>query len=289
MSTWHLSLRQQPALRLDLRSVTPAALADLSAAQIEQLPLPLGTALAPLGEWFNVKPLASDSLDLLLEGDLSRVDRIGWQLGQGRVRVEGSVGDYLGACMRGGDLVVTGSAGDLAACEMAGGRLEIVGNAGDFVASTLPGSMDGMRGGTLVVRGNVGQRCADRMRRGTLVIHGDAGDFLASRLVAGSIALAGAAGRIRPGACAVARWSLRRATRRSSWCPARPLCRPAPRRLSSGNCWRATWPNTAAPLPACRSAESRAGWVIWRWTARVRSSCPRDAGAAVEILPAIRT
>jgi formylmethanofuran dehydrogenase subunit C len=194
MSTWQLSLRQQPALRLDLRSVSPEALAELSAAQVEQVPLPLGNTTSPLGEWFRVAPLVSDSLDLLLEGDLSRVDRIGWQLGQGRVRVAGSAGDYLGACMRGGDLLVTGSAGDLAACEMAGGRLEIGGNAGDFVASTLPGSMDGMRGGTLVVRGSVGQRCADRMRRGTLVIHGDAGDFLASRLVAGSIALAGRCG-----------------------------------------------------------------------------------------------
>lgn len=194
MSTWHLSLRQQPALRLDLRSIHPVALADLSAAQIEQLPLPLGTGFTPLGEWFTVKPLAAPDLDLLLEGDLSRVDRMGWLLGQGRVRVDGAVGDYFGAAMRGGELQCTGNAGDLAGCEMAGGRLEVGGNAGDFVAATLPGSMDGMRGGTLVVRGDVGQRCGDRMRRGSLVVHGDAGDFFASRLVAGTLALGGRCG-----------------------------------------------------------------------------------------------
>lgn len=194
MSTWQLSLREQPALRLDLRSVNPAALAELTAAQIEQMPLPMGNTTTPLGEWFRVEPLGSGGVDLLLTGDLSRVDRIGWQLTQGRVQVDGAAGDYLGGAMRGGELVVSGSAGDLAACEMAAGRLEIGGNAGDFVASTLPGSMDGMRGGTLVVQGDVGQRCADRMRRGTLVIHGNAGDFLASRLVAGTIALAGRCG-----------------------------------------------------------------------------------------------
>jgi len=194
MSTWHLTLRQQPMLRLDLRSLNPAALADLSQADIERLPLPFGNAFSPLGEWFNVQPLASEACDLLLEGDLRRVDRIAWQLVSGRVQVEGPAGDHLGACMSGGEVHASGDAGDLAACEMAGGTLRVAGNVGDFAASTLPGSMDGMRGGLFVVQGHAGDRLADRMRRGTLLVHGNVGDFAASRMVAGTVALAGGCG-----------------------------------------------------------------------------------------------
>lgn len=203
MSTWQLTLRQRPALRLDLRSLSPTLLAGLSAAEIEHLPLPCGNALTPLGEWFSLQPLASDAADLRLVGDLSRCDRIGWQLDQGRVQVEGSAGDYLGAAMRGGSVSTCGDAGALAGCEMAGGTLHVAGNVGDFAASALPGSMDGMRGGLFVVQGHAGERLADRMRRGTLVVHGNAGDFAASRLVAGTVAVGGALGA-HPG------WGMRR-------------------------------------------------------------------------------
>lgn len=194
MSIWHLKLKAQPALRLDLRSINPTALAELSQREVEQLPLPCGNACTPLGEWFSVQALTSDSTDLRIEGDLSQVDRIAWQLASGRVQVQGPVGDYLGAAMNGGHLTVHGNAGVLAACEMAGGHLTVHGNVGDFAASTLPGSMDGMRGGQLVVHGDAGARLADRMRRGTVVVHGSVGDFAASRMVAGTVAIAGSCG-----------------------------------------------------------------------------------------------
>ena len=188
-----LRLRQAPGLRLDLRGLTPAALAGLDAAAIERLPLAQGRHALPLAEFFDVTA-EGDGDTLVFEGDLSRCDRIGWQMAAGRIVVEGPVGDHAGAGMTAGVLQVQGDAGLLAACEMAGGELRIDGNVGDFAASAQPGSLDGMRGGSLVVRGNAGARCGDRMRRGTVLVFGDAGDFLASRMVAGSIALGGSAG-----------------------------------------------------------------------------------------------
>lgn len=192
MSGYTLTLKAAPALRLDLRGITPGGLAALAAAAVSKLPVGHGNALVPLGEFFAVAPRTDDLL--VLQGDLARCDYIGWQMDGGTLVAEGSVGDYAGGAMKAGTLTVRGSAADLAACEMAGGTLTIEGSVGDFAASTLPGSMDGMRGGTLVVRGNAGARFGDRMRRGTALIFGDAGDFLASRLVAGTIALAGRAG-----------------------------------------------------------------------------------------------
>lgn len=192
MSGFTLKARAPAPLRLDLRGITPAALAALSAAEVERLEIGHGNALLPLAEFFQVEARGDDTL--VLAGDLSRGDRIGWQMDGGTLIVDGAAGDYVGAGLRAGEISVKGDAGALAACEMAGGTLRIAGSVGDFAASTLPGSMDGMRGGTLIVGGNAGARFGDRMRRGSALIFGDAGDFLASRMVAGTIALAGRAG-----------------------------------------------------------------------------------------------
>jgi formylmethanofuran dehydrogenase subunit C len=192
VSGWVLRARQAPALRVDLRGITPRALAVLGRDAVERTRVGYGNTLVALAEWFHVEPGAEDTLRF--EADLARFDRVGWQMDGGHLVVEGSVGDYVGACMRAGAIDVRGNAGALAACEMAGGSLDGAGNVGNFAASTLPGSMDGMRGGTLVVKGHAGARFGDRMRRGSAVVFGDAGDFLASRMVAGTIAIGGATG-----------------------------------------------------------------------------------------------
>ena len=196
MTRVRLTLKRAPALRVDLRGVTPATLAGLAPPQIEQVTVTHGAQTLALAELFTVRcdEAPDDVAELLLEGDLSRVDRIGWQLAGGRIVVAGPVGDYAGACMTAGEMRVQGRAGLLAACEMAGGALTIEGDVGDHAASSLPGSMDGMRGGTLIVRGNAGDRFADRMRRGSALVFGDVGDFLASRLVAGTLAIGGRCG-----------------------------------------------------------------------------------------------
>ena len=192
MSGWRFALKHAPALRVDLRGITPSALAGLSAAQVAQLRVGHGNATAPLAEFFSIEPDTGEAL--VFEADLSRFDRVGWQMTAGRIQVDGAVGHYAGGCMTGGELAVKGDAGLLAACEMAGGMLSVEGNVDDFAASTLPGSMDGMRGGSLIVKGNAGARFGDRMRRGTALVFGNAGDFLASRMVAGSIAVGGQVG-----------------------------------------------------------------------------------------------
>ena len=190
----HLQLSAAPALRVDLRGITPAACAGLTVAQIENLPVTHGNQTLPLAEWFKVTQGAGPADELILQGDLSRFDRIGWQMTSGTILGDGSVGDYLGGGMSGGIVVARGNAGVLAACEMAGGSLTVEGSVGDFAASTLPGSMDGMCGGTFIVKGDAGERFADRMRRGSALVFGNAGDFPASRMVAGTVAIGGSVG-----------------------------------------------------------------------------------------------
>jgi formylmethanofuran dehydrogenase subunit C len=192
MTGWTLRTKQVPGLRVDMRGVSPIALAALAHAEVERFRVGYGNSLVALAEFFHVTAGADATLRFAAE--LARFDRVGWQMNGGKLVVEGNVGDYAGACMRSGEMTVEGSARDLAACEMAGGTLRIDGRVGDFAASTLPGSMDGMRGGTLVVKGDAGARFGDRMRRGTALVFGAAGDFLGSRMVAGTIAVGGRCG-----------------------------------------------------------------------------------------------
>jgi formylmethanofuran dehydrogenase subunit C len=194
MSGWRLTLLAPPALRLDLRGLSPSRLGALTRAGIERLSIGHGAGLVALGELFRVEAHPADGTLVFAGAGLARCDRIGWRLDGGRIVVEGDAGDYAGALMHAGAMHVQGAAGALAACEMAGGELSVDGDVGDYAAGSLPGSIDGMRGGHFIVRGDAGARFGDRMRRGTALVFGNAGDFLASRMVAGTIALGGAAG-----------------------------------------------------------------------------------------------
>ena len=191
-----LTLKAAPKLRVDMRDVTPAALAALNRDAVAQQTVWHGNQRVTLADLFSIalRERKDDLPALRLIGDLARFDRIGWAMESGRIEIDGSAGDYLGALMVAGVIHCGGNAGMFAGCEMAGGALHIDGNTGDFAAATQPGSMDGMRGGELIVRGNAGDRLGDRMRRGLLVVHGNAGDFTASRLVAGTIAIGGSLG-----------------------------------------------------------------------------------------------
>ena len=240
MSTaFRLALRTQPTLRLELAGLTPTVAAGQSPAELARRPLWHGNEALPLGEFFDIVARPGEVPTLLFEGDLSRCDGIGRGMDGGSLRVEGDVGDYLGAQLTGGELHVSGSAGLLAACEMAGGRLEVGGDVGDYAANALPGDMDGMRGGLFIVRGNAGARFGDRMRRGTALVFGTTGDFLASRMVAGTIAVAGPVGAH----CGYG-------MRRGSLVFAGPPPEPPPTFVATGHDFRVFWALLARSLAA---------------------------------------
>jgi formylmethanofuran dehydrogenase subunit C len=191
-----LTLKAAPRLRVDMRGITPMALAADDLATVARRTVWHGNEAVALAELFTLEASSSarDVPTLRFVGDLARFDRIGWAMVGGHIEIEGPCGDYLGALMSAGEIRCRGDAGLFAGCEMVGGHLRIAGNVGDFAAAAQPGSMDGMRGGELIVAGNAGERLGDRMRRGLLAVRGDAGDFAASRLVAGTIAIGGRLG-----------------------------------------------------------------------------------------------
>jgi formylmethanofuran dehydrogenase subunit C len=194
MSTTTLRVRSAPGCRVDAERLVPAALAALTVAEIGRIVLPAGNEICAAGDLFDISRTEGDVAALVIEGEVQWLDRLGANLAEGRIDVQGSVGNHTGFRMAGGELRVSGHAGDFTGCQMSGGRLTVDGNSGDFAAGPLPGDMEGMTGGTLTIRGNTGARLGDRMRRGLVLVGGDAGECAASRLVAGTIGIAGKLG-----------------------------------------------------------------------------------------------
>ena len=172
MSDLVLRLRAEPRFRLDLSPLTPEGLAGQSADAVSRLPLTYGRRSVPVGEWFDVRGAGGPRL--VIEGDGSRLDRIGAAMRDGLIRIEGNAGAYLGIGMRGGQIEVSGDTDAYAASGLAGGLVRIRGDAADFLGAALPGEHRGMRGGVVIVGGRLGDRAADHMRRGTLLFAGPA-------------------------------------------------------------------------------------------------------------------
>ena len=191
-----LSLRAPPPERLDLSGLVPHRLLGKSAAQLAGIELNTGRHPITVGEVFRVRMGAPAAIRI--EGGSERLDRVGAQMIDGEIVVEGNVGAEAGRLMAGGQLRVTGNSGPYTASGMKGGRLEIGGHAGDRLGGPLAGETAGMRGGIVVVRGNVGARAADRMRRGIIIVEGRSGPYPGSRMIAGTLIVRGPAG-VLPG------------------------------------------------------------------------------------------
>lgn len=197
MSALLFTLKEAPRQRVDMSPLTPDRLLGRSAGEIGKIELVSGNRRVAAGDLFTIT--AGDAAEIVIRGGTARLDRIGQDMSEGAITVEGDAGAQLGERMRGGRLRVTGSAGPWAAAALAGGRVEIDGDAGGFVGGAPAGDMRGMGGGIVIVRGNVGERAGDRMRRGIIVVGGDAGGYAGSRMIAGTLAVLGAAVGDYPG------------------------------------------------------------------------------------------
>ena len=192
MSALTLTLKTSPQQRIDMGSVTPDALADLSPEQFAALELWQGNRKYRLDELFDID--GDDRDQIVIRNSHRTLDRLGAEMTRGSLTVEGDVGDYAGQNMSGGLLQISGNSGSHAGAGLSGGRIEIGGDAGNCLGGAAPGDKLGMRGGLILVRGNAGDRVGDRLRRGMILIEGDTGNYCASRMVAGTIAVLGRTG-----------------------------------------------------------------------------------------------
>ena len=196
--TLHLELTQSTSIPLEVEGITPAALKELSLAEIEKLEIFHGNEKTRLADFFRVSGRADDQ-QLNFSGNLAGVHWIGAKMDSGRITIEGHAGRHVGSELGGGRIDVHGNVGDWVGAEMKGGTIHVRGDAGHLVGGAYRGSRSGMRGGTIVVDGDAGNEIGHTMRRGLVAIGGSAGDLIGFNMLAGTVLVAGSSG-IRHGA-----------------------------------------------------------------------------------------
>ena len=192
MSGTILTFKETGTLPIEAEIIAPDRFIGLSQAQVEALPVLKGRRRVTIGDLFAVQGAGSD--EIVVQGDLSHVKRLGEGMTQGRLVIEGDAGMHLGAKMCGGEIVVHGNTANWAGAHMRGGTITIHGDAGSMLGGAYTGERRGMSGGVIIVHGNVGIRTGERMRRGLIVVLGDANQFTGTRMIAGSILVLGKLG-----------------------------------------------------------------------------------------------
>ncbi|MGC8939845.1 MAG: formylmethanofuran dehydrogenase subunit C [Candidatus Bathyarchaeia archaeon] len=159
--------------------------------EIEKLEVWEGNKQKSLGELFKVEVAEAEGTPqatiITINGDVSRVRRIGTGMRSGEIIVKGDAGMHLGEEMRGGKITVYGNVLGWAGSMMKGGTIEIHGNASDYLGAPYRGSTEGMRGGKIIVHGNVGNEAGAHMRNGIIKVYGSAGQFAGLRMREGTI------------------------------------------------------------------------------------------------------
>jgi formylmethanofuran dehydrogenase subunit C len=186
-----IALRPAKAFRFPIfaECVNPNVLEGKTVNEIEQMPLWEGNRQKKLGELFKVEQQETelDKAVVMIEGDVSKVRRIGTGMQSGEITIHGNVGMHLGAEMKGGKITVHGNAGAWAGTMMKDGTIEINGNAGSYLGAPYRGSTKGMHGGRITVSGNAGHEAGASMKKGTIRIFGNAGQFIGLRMRGGTI------------------------------------------------------------------------------------------------------
>jgi formylmethanofuran dehydrogenase subunit C len=185
---WRLRWRGDAATvhgRIDASPLRPDLLGSRSRREIEATRLAVAGRTVALGELFDVQPLSAPG-HLVVPGS-PRFFRLGCELVDGLLEVEGEAGDHAGEGLRGGLLEVHGDAGSRLGAGMSGGRIIVRGSCGDRAGGPPPGREQGMRGGEILIFGAAGAETGLRLRRGLLAVAGAAGPYPGYALVAGTI------------------------------------------------------------------------------------------------------
>ncbi len=166
------------------------ALAGKTVQEIKAMPITEGKETITLGDAFEVtEDKTVETPNITLNGDFSRVKRIGQGMKTGEIVINGDAGMHTGEKLAGGKIVVNGNSGGWTGSEMKKGLIEVHGDSGDYTASPYRGTNTGMKGGLISVDGNVGTDVGCYLQGGIIKIKGSAGRFLGYHMSNGTIYL----------------------------------------------------------------------------------------------------
>jgi formylmethanofuran dehydrogenase subunit C len=180
--------------------ISPDVFRDKSTAEIANLPVTEGNRNLLLGDLFEIQEDTAETPYITINGDVSKVKRIGTGMKSGEILVNGDCGAHTGEKMAGGKITINGNIGGWSGNDMKGGLIEVHGDAGDYLASPYRGSSTGMKGGTIIIDGSVGSDVGCYLQGGVLKIKDGAGRFLGYHMSDGAILVENEVD-VRPGAC----------------------------------------------------------------------------------------
>jgi len=180
---------------VEVDSLTPDQLFGKSEAELKAVKVWWGNREEDTGDLFDVSvegdAASADEVKIVMEGNLTRVKRIGAGMKAGEIEARGDVDMHCGALMEGGRIVVKGNANCWAGREMRGGELIIEGDAGDNLCAMYRGEMKGMTGGKVTVGGDVGECICQYMADGEILIKGNANRLAGLNMSGGKITIEG--------------------------------------------------------------------------------------------------
>jgi len=194
-----LKLKVEPTFPLEAETISPDKFAGKSETEIKNLIVYHGNEEKTIGNYFDVKGKGAEVKDIkiIIDGNLSKVKRIGEKMTGGEIIVNGDVGMHVGNLMTGGKILVNGNADDWAGAMLNGGELEITGDAGHYVGAAYRGFWKGMQNGTIKIHGKVGDEAltwvngSKPAKRFPTLICGSAGSFLGIHSHGGTIIVEG--------------------------------------------------------------------------------------------------
>ncbi|KKL87757.1 hypothetical protein LCGC14_1931520 [marine sediment metagenome] len=194
-----LKLKKEPIFPLEAETISPDRFTGKSETEIKNLIIYHGNEEKTIGNFFDVDGKGEDVSDIkiILEGNLSKVKRIGEKMTGGEIIINGDVGMHVGNRMSGGKILVNGNADDWAGAMLNGGELEITGDAGHYVGAAYRGFWKGMQNGIIKVNGKIGDEAltwvngSKPAKRFPTLICGSAGSFLGIHGHGGTIIVEG--------------------------------------------------------------------------------------------------
>lgn len=178
MQTVTIKPKTELKISVEAENISPDKFAGKTEKEIQSIEVWIGNHKTLLGELFSVKVEGSGAAadtKIIMEGDFSRVKRIGEGMSAGLITIKGNADMHLGAKMGGGKITVAGNVDSWAGREMKGGELIIEGNAGYYLGAGYRGETCGMRGGKIVVMGNALDFIGEHMCGGEIIVKGNAG------------------------------------------------------------------------------------------------------------------
>ena len=178
MQTVNISPKTEIEISVEAENISPDKFAGKTEKEIQSIEVWMGNKRVSIGDLFSVRVEGSGApadVKIVMEGDFSRVKRIGEGMTAGLIMIKGNADMHLGARMSGGRITVAGNVDSWAGREMKGGEIIIEGNAGYYLGSGYRGETCGMRGGKITVMGSALDYVGEHMCGGEITVKGDAG------------------------------------------------------------------------------------------------------------------